>query len=173
MQKICGVVLACAVIVGCSKTGTETAPAPGKPTPESKVVLMRSVAVHIMSNDHIVIEQGHEVLRLLGITSNDEPIVLAEYGRMPWFSLTVYLNRKSSLHGHLIRETRKDIVWDQESFENWTEKWKLVSGQKPAQKEFHWSGNYRTDGETIYFDGTNSDGSSCTWMLVTLAPRKS
>lgn len=162
MRKICSVVLLCAVIVGCSKTG--------------KVVLERSVAVHLMSNGHIVIEQGHEVLQILGITDDDEPIVFAEYGRMPWFSLTVYLNRKSSLHGHLIREASvggEGIVWDQESFENWTEKWKLVYGQKPAQEEFHWNGTYRTDGETIFFVGTNRDGSSCTWMLVTPAPRKS
>lgn len=123
------------------------------------------------------IEQGENLLFTLGITEDDLPIVEASFGgaiQTPHeFYLDVYLNRTAILKGVLSRGTLREEQWNQTSFIVLGETWKMVSGEKPQQKEWLWDGIYRTDGETIYFDATNKKGSHCTWILVTPAPRKS
>lgn len=119
------------------------------------------------------IEQERNILSVLGITEAKRPIIVAEYGDLHLFLLEVYINRKTTIRGSLLRDTFRDEPWDQEKFHGHFEQdWKLVGGNKPKQEEFYWSGIYRTDGETIYFDALEKGVVMSTWMMTTKAPRK-
>lgn len=125
------------------------------------------------------IVQGNNYLDVLGITEDECPIVAAHFGTFNLtFTLEVYLNPKATLKGYLFRNLVEDTVGTPKVFTNlkgWKSEqtWKVVSGEAPSKEERLWNGVYRTDGEHIYFDATNKNGSLCTWMLVTKAPRKS
>lgn len=125
------------------------------------------------------IVQGDNSLETIGITDDECPIVTAEFGKLlPRWYLEVYLNPKAVLKGSLFRSQMTNDVWTQTSFTDWKgwtweRTWKVVYGEAPQKEEWWWEGTYRTDGETIYFDATNKNGSPCTWMLTTPAPKKS
>lgn len=145
-----------------------------------------SASLHVSYNlldgkerEHEIV-QGENSLDVIGITEDEWPIVEARFGKiLSRFSLEVYLNPKATLKGVLFRSKLSNDVWTQTLFTNWKgwerweKSWKLVSGEAPDKEEWWWKGTYRTDGETLYFDSTNENGSHCTWMLMTKAPRKS
>lgn len=119
------------------------------------------------------IDQGNNIISVLGITEAKRPIIAAEYSTLHIFLLEIYINRKTTIRGSLLRGTFRNEPWDQEKFHGYFERdWKLVSGNKPKQEEHDWSGIYRTDGETIYFDALEKGVVTSTWMMTTKAPQK-
>lgn len=127
-----------------------------------------SVPLQGKEETYTIDQEERSVILVLGITEATMPIVLAEYGSLHQFLLEIYINRSTTIRGTLLRES-----WDKEEFHGFFGRhWKLVSGKRPNQEEFHWSGIYRTDGETIYFDVMEKDVVTSTWMMTTKAPRK-